>query len=163
MKREFLQNLKAGDQELPKEVIDAIMAENGRDIEAAKRSNGDHEALKEQLEQAREKYDRAVEDHKAELAQAVFAGVLQEAVFNERGRNVKAITALLDVKAIQESEDPRTAAEQAVRELKKEHGYLFCEDMTPPPYARGTGTAFGAKQTAPAGLAGALREKFERK
>ena len=36
MKREFLYNLKVGDQALTKEVIDAIMAENGRDIEAAK-------------------------------------------------------------------------------------------------------------------------------
>ena len=36
MKREFLQNLKVGDQSLPKEVIDAIMEENGRDVEAAK-------------------------------------------------------------------------------------------------------------------------------
>ena len=36
MKREFLQNIKVGDQPLPKEVIDAIMAENGRDIEKAK-------------------------------------------------------------------------------------------------------------------------------
>ncbi len=36
MKREFLQNLKVGEEALPKEVIDAIMAENGRDIEAAK-------------------------------------------------------------------------------------------------------------------------------
>ena len=34
MQREFLQNLKVGDAPLPKEVIDAIMAENGRDIEA---------------------------------------------------------------------------------------------------------------------------------
>ena len=37
MKRDFLQNLKAGEQALPKEVIDAIMDENGRDIEAAKK------------------------------------------------------------------------------------------------------------------------------
>lgn len=37
MKREFLQNFKVGDQALPKEVIDAIMAENGRDIEEAKK------------------------------------------------------------------------------------------------------------------------------
>ena len=36
MKREFLQNLKVGEEALPKEIIDAIMAENGRDIEAAK-------------------------------------------------------------------------------------------------------------------------------
>ena len=38
MKREFVQNFKVGDQPLPKEVIDAIMAENGRDIEAAERA-----------------------------------------------------------------------------------------------------------------------------
>ena len=31
-----MQNLKVGEEALPKEVIDAIMAENGRDIEAAK-------------------------------------------------------------------------------------------------------------------------------
>lgn len=37
MNREFLQNFKVGDQPLPKEVIDAIMDENGRDIEAAKK------------------------------------------------------------------------------------------------------------------------------
>ena len=36
MKREFLQNLKVGEEALSKEVIDAIMAENGRDITAAK-------------------------------------------------------------------------------------------------------------------------------
>ena len=35
MKRDFLQIFKVGDQPLSKETIDAIMAENGRDIEAA--------------------------------------------------------------------------------------------------------------------------------
>ena len=36
MKREFLQNIRLGEEPLPKEVIDAIMAENGKDIELAK-------------------------------------------------------------------------------------------------------------------------------
>ena len=36
MKREFLQSLRVEDKPLPKEMVDAIMAENGRDIEAAK-------------------------------------------------------------------------------------------------------------------------------
>ena len=54
MKREFLQNFKVGDQPLPKEVIDAIMAENGRDIEAAKRPFADYDTLKTQLDEARE-------------------------------------------------------------------------------------------------------------
>lgn len=30
MKREFLQNFKVGEQALPKEIIDAIMEENGQ-------------------------------------------------------------------------------------------------------------------------------------
>ena len=40
MKTEFLQNLKVGEQPLPKEVIDAILAENGRDIEDTRQSSG---------------------------------------------------------------------------------------------------------------------------
>ena len=36
MKREFLQNFRVGEQPLSKEIIDAIMEENGKDINAAK-------------------------------------------------------------------------------------------------------------------------------
>lgn len=35
MHREFLRNLKVGDQPLPKEIIDLIMDENGKDVAAA--------------------------------------------------------------------------------------------------------------------------------
>ncbi len=38
MKREFLQELRVGEAALPKEVIDAIMAENGRDIQTHKQA-----------------------------------------------------------------------------------------------------------------------------
>lgn len=54
MKREFLENLKVGDQPLSKEVIDAIMGENGRDIEAAKKPFADYESIKEQLQTAKD-------------------------------------------------------------------------------------------------------------
>ena len=36
MKREFLQGLQVEGAPLPKEIVDAIMAENGRDIENVK-------------------------------------------------------------------------------------------------------------------------------
>ena len=52
MKREFLQNFKVGDQPLTKEIIDAIMAENGRDIEAAKAPFADYNTIKTQLAEA---------------------------------------------------------------------------------------------------------------
>lgn len=53
MKTEFLQNFKVNDQPLPKEIIDAILAENGRDIEAAKKPYADYDAIKDQLKTAR--------------------------------------------------------------------------------------------------------------
>ena len=52
MKREFLQNFKIDDQALPKEVIDAIMEENSRDIESVKKTFADYDTIKEQLGEA---------------------------------------------------------------------------------------------------------------
>ena len=165
MKREFLQNLKVGQENLPKEVIDAIMAENGRDIEAAKKAapeGPEVEALRQQVAGWEEKFRQQDAQHQQQLAQIKFEGVFQAEVQKAGGRNAKAIGALLDLQQLQESEDPQTAVEQALKALKEESGYLF-HQTTPPPYARGTGTQGSAKQEAPVSLAGALREKFERK
>ena len=52
MKRDFLHGLQVGDGYLPQEVIDAIMAENGKDIELAKGAASTWE----------EKYNQAVSD-----------------------------------------------------------------------------------------------------
>ena len=149
MKREFLQNLRVGDQSLPKEVIDAIMEENGRDIQASKHWQ--------------EKYNQAAEQHQKELTELAFSGALNQAIVQARGRNAKAITALLDVEVLKGSENQQAAIEQALEDLKKESSYLFEEAETPPPYARGTGTQMRVEMSGPATLAGALREKYERK
>ena len=149
MKREFLQNLKVGDQPLSKEVIDAIMEENGRDIQASKHWQ--------------EKYNQAEAQHQKELAELAFSGVLNQAIAQAGGRNAKAITALLDVNTLRESENQQAAVEEALEVLKKNDGYLFTQAETPPPYARGTGAQNCAETNGPATLAGALREKYERK
>ena len=54
MERKFLENLKVGDQPLTKEIIDAIMQENGRDIEAAKKPFEDYDHIKGQLKIAQD-------------------------------------------------------------------------------------------------------------
>ena len=149
MKREFLQNLKVGDQPLSKEVIDAIMEENGKDIEGMKHWQ--------------EKYNQAVTQHQQQMAELTFGNALSQAIAQAKGRSEKAITALLDVEALKESEDQPKAIAQALENLKKESGYLFDEAQTPPPYARGTGAPSGAEENSPATLAGALRQKYERK
>ena len=152
MKREFLQNLKVGEASLPKEVIDAIMAENGRDIENAKQAGNTWE----------EKYNQALKAHRQELDTLRFQAALEEAVKTCGGRNTKAIAALLDLDTIRSREDLPQALQGALEELKKEHDYLF-RSQTPPPYARGTGTREGADNHTQDTLAGALREKYERK
>ena len=175
MKREFLLEFRVGDNPLPKEVIDAIMAENGRDIQKVKANFADYEELKNQLsalqqdrsfeETAKaweEKYNQAVEDHKQQIAGMAFDRALGEGIVKARGRNANAITALLDVDALKSSENQEDAIEAALETLKKDNRYLFEGDV-PPPYARGTGAYNGVQDKHPTTLAGALREKFERK
>ena len=134
MKREFLQAL----MEMPKEVIDAIMAENGRDIQQ----------LRTSCQEWEQKY------HAARLDSAV-----GQAIAKARGRNQKAITALLDLQALQQAEDLQAAAQQAVEKVKRECGYLF---DTLPGFAPGTGAVQLGAEEEPQTLAGALKEKFAR-
>lgn len=184
MKREFLQNLKVGEETLPKEVIDAIMDENGKDIERAKvnavKPYADYDEIKEErdtlkaqagenvvdgktAQQWKDDYDKAVADHQSEVAGIKFEHVLHAAITAAHGRNTKAITALLDVETLRGSEDQQEAIKAALEALKKDSGYLFEKEVNPPPYAGGPGvnpnTSPGGTET----LAGALREKFTNK
>ncbi len=170
MKREFLQGLQVGDMPLPKEVIDAIMAENGRDIENVKSRYADYEQLKQQLAQSeqtaaqqyQQRLDQQVDTHRREMSDLIFSHNLEKAILSAKGRNAKAITALLDVENLKTSENQTAALEEALQNLKQDCGYLF-QTETPPPYARGTGAMVPEETRSPATLAGALLEKFERK
>lgn len=155
MKREFLQGLQVGDMPLTKEVIDAIMAENGKDIEAVKAHYADYDGLKEQ-------FDKQVETHRREMSDLIFSHNLENAILSAKGRNAKAITALLDLDALKASENQAAALEDALTELKQQCSYLF-QTQTPPLYARDTGAQVPETHKSPATLAGALLEKFERK
>ena len=170
MKREFLQGLKVGENPLPKEVIDAIMAENGRDIETLKARYADYEALQEQLSQAeteaakhwQEQLNQQVDTHRREMSELIFSHNLEKAILSAKGRNATAIAALLDIDTLKSSENQTADLDQALQNLKQECSYLF-QSETPPPYARGTGAMAPETNKSPASLAGALLEKFERK
>lgn len=185
MKREFLLNFKVGDQPLTKEIIDEIMAENGRDIQKAKAGFADYDQLKQDLETANqkvkdleaqdpdglrrqaqeweEKYNTAVEDHKKELEAIEFQRTLDTAISGAKGRNAKAITALLDVDTLKNSETQADAINAALEELKKSSGYLFDDGAAPPPYSAGAGGPAKNPPASTGSLADALREKFNTK
>ncbi len=162
MKREFLKNFKVGEQELPKEVIDAILDENGRDIEVAKKPFADYNDLKTRLEEAdktiegfkgmdidairkeaddwKAKAEQAKEDADAKVAEVEFNSRLTAAITGAKGKNAKAVMALLDLEALKTSKNQEADINAALEGLKKDSGYLFEEPQTPPPYAGGTGT-----------------------
>ena len=162
MKAEFLQNFKVGDAPLPKEVIEAILAENGRDVEEAVKPFADYDSIKEQLRTATEGLEAfkgvdvkdlqgqvakltkdlsdQAEAHKKQLADLAFDGVLKEAITAARGRNTKAIAALLDVDALKASKDQTADIKSALEALKKDSGYLFDSEEAPPPYSPLAGT-----------------------
>lgn len=175
MKREFLQSLTMGDQPLSKEIIDTIMAENGKDIENVRSQFADYQQLKDQLAQAQsyreaaetassweERFHQAEQEHQKALTDLEFQKNLELAILRAQGRNAKAIAALLDVETIKSCENQPAALEEAMQNLKRDCSYLFRTE-TPPPYARGTGAAAPDNHRSPVTLAGALLEKFERK
>lgn len=182
MTREFLQNFKVGDQPLSKEIIDSIMDENGRDIEAAKKPYADYDHIKEQLKTAQDglkafegvdvaklqgeittlqgKLNDSDKNWQAKLDAMAFDGLVKEAITSAKGKNAKAIAALLDIETLKTSKNQEADIKTALENLKKDNGYLFDDDKTPPPYSGGTGGNKGQPSGEPTSLAGALRAKY---
>lgn len=143
MKREFLLNFKVGDQPLPKEIIDEIMAENGRDIERAKAhagANGGYDGkmftqedvnriVSERLAREREKLeDDREKDLKAREARLDCRDYLD---------SKKYPTKLLDLLDSTDVEKFKTAADAMVEGFPS---IVQPDDPMPPPYSSGTGT-----------------------
>ena len=162
MKREFLQNIKVGDQPLPKEVIDAILDEHSRSIGAIK---AEKESLATQLQTAKDglkafegvdvkdlqgqitklQQDLADKDtaHKTELANMAFDRALEGAITAAKGRSVKAILGELGsdkITALRESKNQESDIKTALEGLQKDSGYLFDTGNPPPNFPAGTGT-----------------------
>lgn len=162
MKREFLQNIKVGDAALPKEIIDLIMEENGKDIEAVKAKFADYDSVKGQLVEAnkqiegfkgmdidgvrkaaeewKQKAEQAENDAAQKIADMQFESSLKEAIAAAKGKSSKAIAALLDVDTLKQSKNQTEDIKKALESLKKDNDYLFDGEQTPPPYAPGAGS-----------------------
>lgn len=139
MKREFLNELG-----LEKEVIDKIMAENGKDIEAekakttaegeklkaanetiqglqetVKKFDGvDVQKLKDDLAAAETKYNTDINNLKLETA-------LEMALTTGKAKNSKAVKALLNMEEIKLDGDKLLGLEEQITKLKADNAYLF--------------------------------------
>lgn len=144
MKRKFLE-----DMGLTKEQVDSIMAENGSDIESAKRDleqaraeleqtkaqlqeanttiDGfkDYDQVKGQVQEYKTKYEQTKSEYEAKIADMQFGQSLEAAITAAGGRNAKAVKALLDVEALKASKDQTADMKAAIEACQKENGYLF--------------------------------------
>ena len=126
-------------------------------------NNNEAKQLKGRLEQADqtiarwEQVDvdglrRQVEEYRRQAENARFDARLDLAIVRAGGRSEKAVRALLDLDALQASQDPDREIGRALEQLRAESGYLFAPAL--PAFAAGAGTM------APAGCADPLRAAF---
>ena len=146
MKTEFLKGLG-----LEQDVIDKIMAENGKDIAAEKakttKAEGERDNYKDQLATATEslekfkdvdpaamqseidKLTQQLKDKDAEYtakeADRIFSDTIKEAIKTAGGRNEKAVMAMLDLKTLKESKNQSEDIKKALETVKESDAYLF--------------------------------------
>lgn len=168
MKKEFLANFQVAGQPLPQEVVEAILQEHQRAVNAAVAPFADYDSLKEQLKTAKEglkafegvdvsqlqqqvtQLQTTLQEqetaHNAQLAQIAFDHDLDAGITAIRGRNGKAIRALLDLEKLQGSQNRDKDIKEALEALKQENSYLFDDEGAPPPYSAGAGTGGVGRQ-----------------
>lgn len=159
MKREFLTGLTLPDGvKLDKATIDAIMAENGNDINALK---SDHAAAIKNIESERDTYKKQLEDaqnalkgfdgvdveelktkitdltteidanktkYETEIADIKFTNLLNSKVTAFGAKNAKAVMSLLNIEELKESKNQEQDIESALKAVKESDSYMFKED-----------------------------------
>lgn len=182
MKREFLKELGLAD-----DVIDKVMAENGKDIyelkmagttaqttiadlqkqisdrdkqlETLKKSSGDNETLQKQIADLQAANKTAKAEYKAQMKKLTLDSKVETALITAKAKNTKAVRALLDESKISIDGENVLGLNEQLESLKKDAAYLFGEDKTqnPPPPADGA----PPKPAEPNSLLGALQEKYK--
>ncbi|MGN0553467.1 MAG: phage scaffolding protein [Oscillospiraceae bacterium] len=167
MTREFLKTLGIED----KAVIDSIMDENGKDINAEKTKFADYETLKTQLSDANKKieefgkldfdgvkamaddykakFEQAQADSKKQLDELRFNHAIDGALSSAKAKNIKAVKALLETDKLKLNKDGSlTGLSEQLEKIKSENDYLFETENAPSPAPHFLGGSGGTPPTA---------------
>lgn len=108
-------------------------------VETLKGFDGkDFDAITKERDEWKQKHDQAVSDHQKEREEREFTEMLVSAIAEAKGKNEKAIKALLDVDSLRASKNQKADVKSALDALRTESGYLF-EDNGGKPVFAGTG------------------------
>ena len=107
---------------------------------ALKKFDGvDVDSLKGQVQQLQTDLGKKESEYQQRIADMQFDSLLSGAVSAAKGKNAKAIRALLDVDALKASKNQSEDIQKALETLKGESGYLFENGETMPSYSGRTG------------------------
>ncbi|MEF9976544.1 MAG: phage scaffolding protein [Oscillospiraceae bacterium] len=134
---------------LPKTDFDAVTTQNGElKAQLGEASNAiagfkamDIDGIKKAADDWKLKAEQAEKDATAKIADMQFSNLINGAIGTAKGKNAKAIMALLDIDALKESKNQAEDIKLAIDSVAKENEYMFDSGELPPPLAAGTGTA----------------------
>lgn len=117
------------------------LSDRDKDIAALKKSTGDNEELSKQLTDLQSKYDTETKQLQSKIQQTALGAALDLGVTKAKGKNAKAIKALLDTSKLSLKEDGTVEGlDTALEALKQSDSYLFEQVETKP---EGTGFQSG--------------------
>ena len=100
----------------------------------------DIDGIKAEAEKYKAAAAKAEQDAAEKIAAMQFNTALDGAIGAAKGKNAKAVKALLDVDTLRASKNQTEDIKAALEAAAKDSPYLFGDDaQTPPPYAAGTG------------------------
>ena len=181
MERKFLKDLGLAD-----DVIEKVMAENGKDInelksagetakttladlqkqikdrdkqlEALKTSSGDNEALKKQITDLQAANKQAKTDYDVKLKEITLNGKIESALMGAKARDVGIARAALDMSKISLDGENVLGRTDQLAALQKDKAWLFGEDTPKNPPAPAGGQP--PKTDAPATLEQAVAQSL---
>lgn len=85
----------------------------------------DFDAITKERDEWKKKHDDLEASHKKEQEDREFSAAMETAITESKGKNAKAITALLDVDTLRASKNQQADIKAAIDALRAENGYLF--------------------------------------
>lgn len=104
----------------------------------------DFDAITRERDEWKRKHDEAVTSHQREQEEREFNAALESAIAESKGKNAKAIMALLDVDKLKGSRNQEKDIKAALDALRTDSGYLFDDNGGAPSFVDPNGNNGGA-------------------
>lgn len=148
--KEFIPKSRFDEVNEAKKNAETLVKERDKQLEDVKKSTGDNEELKKQIEQLQEDNKTAKQKYESDIKKMQIDNAVQSALKDAGAKNTTALMALLkdlDKAEIAEDGTVKGLAEQ-IKALQESDSYLFETKTEPqPPKASGATPANGGSQT----------------